>query len=69
MAAGSLEELHSEARQGGHSELGAGALIVCDRLVRIYQAEGIEVQAGHRRLGPAPDRRHHPAGKLTWRGG
>src|SRR5580700_11644776 len=45
MAAASLEELHSEARQGGHTELGAGALIVCDRLVRIYQAEGIEVQA------------------------
>ena len=44
MAAASLEELHSEARQGGHAELGAGA-IVCDRLVRIYQAEGIEVQA------------------------
>ena len=29
----------------GHVEYGAGALIVCDRLVRIYQAEGIEVQA------------------------
>jgi len=29
----------------GHAEYGAGALIVCDRLVRIYQAEGIEVQA------------------------
>ncbi|HEX4829938.1 MAG TPA: ABC transporter ATP-binding protein [Trebonia sp.] len=26
-------------------EYGEGALIVCDRLVRIYQAEGIEVQA------------------------
>ena len=24
---------------------------------------------GHRRLGSAPDRRHHPAGKLTWRRG
>jgi putative ABC transport system ATP-binding protein len=45
MAAASLDELHSEARQGGHTELGAGALIVCDRLVRVYQAEGIEVQA------------------------
>ena len=29
----------------GHADYGAGALIVCDRLVRIYTAEGIEVQA------------------------
>ena len=29
----------------GHEDYGAGALIVCDRLVRIYTAEGIEVQA------------------------
>jgi ABC-type lipoprotein export system ATPase subunit len=28
-----------------HDDYGAGALIVCDRLVRIYTAEGIEVQA------------------------
>jgi ABC-type lipoprotein export system ATPase subunit len=28
-----------------HGDYGAGALIVCDRLVRIYAAEGIEVQA------------------------
>jgi ABC-type lipoprotein export system ATPase subunit len=28
-----------------HVDYGAGALIVCDRLVRIYTAEGIEVQA------------------------
>src|SRR6185437_12318245 len=28
-----------------HSQYGHGALIACDRLVRIYQAEGIEVQA------------------------
>jgi ABC-type lipoprotein export system ATPase subunit len=28
-----------------HADYGAGALIVCDRLVRIYTAEGIEVQA------------------------
>jgi ABC-type lipoprotein export system ATPase subunit len=27
------------------TQFGAGALIACDRLVRIYQAEGIEVQA------------------------
>ena len=27
------------------ADYGAGALIVCDRLVRIYTAEGIEVQA------------------------
>jgi ABC-type lipoprotein export system ATPase subunit len=29
----------------GPEDYGAGALIVCDRLVRIYTAEGIEVQA------------------------
>ncbi|HEX7159998.1 MAG TPA: ABC transporter ATP-binding protein [Trebonia sp.] len=29
----------------GHEDYGAGALIVCDRLVRIYTAEGIEMQA------------------------
>lgn len=28
-----------------HEDYGAGALIVCDRLVRIYAADGIEVQA------------------------
>ena len=28
-----------------HADYGAGELIVCDRLVRIYTAEGIEVQA------------------------
>jgi ABC-type lipoprotein export system ATPase subunit len=28
-----------------HADYGAGGLIVCDRLVRIYTAEGIEVQA------------------------
>jgi ABC-type lipoprotein export system ATPase subunit len=44
-AAGSLEELHAEAPRGGDTSYGAGALIACDRLVRIYQAEGIEVQA------------------------
>ena len=31
------------ARQ--HRDFGAGSLIVCDRLVRIYVAAGIEVQA------------------------
>jgi ABC-type lipoprotein export system ATPase subunit len=30
---------------GSHADYGAGALIVCDRLVRIYAAENIEVQA------------------------
>jgi len=50
-AAASLEELRSEAAKDGYGgwtgrgEFGAGALIACDRLVRIYQAEGIEVQA------------------------
>jgi ABC-type lipoprotein export system ATPase subunit len=33
------------AAQDGPGHFGAGALIVCDRLVRIYQADGIEVQA------------------------
>jgi ABC-type lipoprotein export system ATPase subunit len=41
----SLEELHAEAPHGGDADYGAGALIACDRLVRIYQAERIEVQA------------------------
>jgi ABC-type lipoprotein export system ATPase subunit len=33
------------AESGGAEEYGAGALIVCDNVVRIYQAEQIEVQA------------------------
>jgi ABC-type lipoprotein export system ATPase subunit len=41
----SLEELHAAAPHGGDADYGAGALIACDRLVRIYQAERIEVQA------------------------
>jgi putative ABC transport system ATP-binding protein len=45
-----LEEQVTEATVGtlaarAHEDYGAGALIVCDRLVRIYTAEGIEVQA------------------------
>jgi len=44
-AAASLEEPHYEDQHTGHAEYGAGALIACDRLVRIYQTEGIEVQA------------------------
>jgi ABC-type lipoprotein export system ATPase subunit len=43
--AASLAELHAEAPQGRDADYGAGALVACDRLVRIYQAEGIEVQA------------------------
>jgi ABC-type lipoprotein export system ATPase subunit len=40
----SLMDLGAEsARQ--HRDFGAGSLIVCDRLVRIYAAAGIEVQA------------------------
>jgi putative ABC transport system ATP-binding protein len=35
----------SSAVSAGHADYGEGALIVCDRLVRIYLAEGIEVQA------------------------
>jgi ABC-type lipoprotein export system ATPase subunit len=38
-------ELQQLAASRGHADYGAGSLIVCDRLVRIYIAEGIEVQA------------------------
>jgi ABC-type lipoprotein export system ATPase subunit len=41
----SLAETHAAAQPGGGADYGAGALVACDRLVRIYQAEGIEVQA------------------------
>ena len=44
-AAASLAELHGAAPQVRQADYGAGALVACDRLVRIYQAEGIEVQA------------------------
>src|SRR5215469_672728 len=43
--AASLEDLHAEVSRAGQADYGAGALVACDRLVRIYQAEGIEVQA------------------------
>src|SRR5260221_14609785 len=33
------------APRSGGADYGAGALVACDRLVRIYAAEGIEVQA------------------------
>jgi ABC-type lipoprotein export system ATPase subunit len=39
-----ISALSADAARG-HVDYGAGALIVCDRLVRIYTAEGIEVQA------------------------
>src|SRR5580704_4944 len=39
-----MSALTADAMQA-HADYGAGALIVCDRLVRIYTAEGIEVQA------------------------
>ena len=38
-------ELEALAATRAHADYGAGALIVCDRLVRIYAADGIEVQA------------------------
>jgi ABC-type lipoprotein export system ATPase subunit len=44
MAVSELDAL-SAAASAGHADYGEGALIVCDRLVRIYTAEGIEVQA------------------------
>jgi ABC-type lipoprotein export system ATPase subunit len=42
---GTVGALAASARAEAHEDYGAGALIVCDRLVRIYLAEGIEVQA------------------------
>jgi putative ABC transport system ATP-binding protein len=39
-----IDELGLAASRA-HADYGAGGLIVCDRLVRIYTAEGIEVQA------------------------
>jgi ABC-type lipoprotein export system ATPase subunit len=42
---GTVGALAAAAAVRGHDDYGAGALIVCDRLVRIYTAEGIEVQA------------------------
>ena len=43
-AAAGIEELAAEVERGRVS-YGDDALVACDRLVRIYQAEGIEVQA------------------------
>src|SRR5271168_2310120 len=43
-AASGIAELGAEARQARKS-YGDGALVVCDRVVRIYTGEGIEVQA------------------------
>jgi ABC-type lipoprotein export system ATPase subunit len=43
-AAAGIAELGAEAARA-RTSYGADALIMCDRLVRIYQAEGIEVQA------------------------
>jgi ABC-type lipoprotein export system ATPase subunit len=43
-AAAGLSQLGAEAERA-HSSYGEGALIACDRLVRIYAADGIEVQA------------------------
>jgi ABC-type lipoprotein export system ATPase subunit len=42
---GTIGALGVAARAAAHDDYGTGALIVCDRLVRIYIAEGIEVQA------------------------
>jgi ABC-type lipoprotein export system ATPase subunit len=42
--AGGIAELDAE-RQRGRVAYGEGALIVCDRVVRIYAGDGIEVQA------------------------
>ena len=42
---GTVGALAAAAAVRAHDDYGAGALIVCDRLVRIYTAEGIEVQA------------------------
>jgi ABC-type lipoprotein export system ATPase subunit len=42
---GTVGALAAALRAEAHDDYGAGGLIVCDRLVRIYTAEGIEVQA------------------------
>jgi hypothetical protein len=42
--AAGLSELGAEAERS-RTSYGEGALIMCDRLVRIYAADGIEVQA------------------------
>ncbi len=43
-AAAQISELAAEAARA-RATFGEGALVACDRLVRIYRAEGIEVQA------------------------
>jgi hypothetical protein len=43
-AAAGLGELGAEAERA-RTAYGEGALIMCDRLVRIFAADGIEVQA------------------------
>jgi ABC-type lipoprotein export system ATPase subunit len=43
-AAAAISDLAAEAASGRGS-FGEGALVACDRLVRIYRTEGIEVQA------------------------
>jgi ABC-type lipoprotein export system ATPase subunit len=43
-AAAGIDELGAEARRA-RTSYGEGALIVCDRVVRIYTGDGIEVQA------------------------
>ncbi|HEX5402598.1 MAG TPA: ABC transporter ATP-binding protein [Pseudonocardiaceae bacterium] len=42
--AGGLAELGAQARSG-RTEYGTDALVVCDQLVRIFTADGVEVQA------------------------
>jgi ABC-type lipoprotein export system ATPase subunit len=44
-AAESLADLRAEAGTADRTGYGGGALIACDRVVRIYAAEGVEVQA------------------------
>jgi len=45
VAAESLADLRAETGTAGRTGYGDGALIACDRVVRIYAAEGVEVQA------------------------
>jgi ABC-type lipoprotein export system ATPase subunit len=40
-----LEALRIDTARNSGADYGDGAMIICDRLVRIYSAEGIEVQA------------------------
>ena len=60
----SIADLGAEsARQ--HRDFGAGYLIVCDRLVRIYVAAGIASSPGPAASGPMSSRRRVRPGRAS----